>query len=73
MMTRERSAEEQSQDIREAFQALDRNGDGFITADELRNVMSKLGENLSDQEVRAMIAEADANGDGRIDYCGNQI
>lgn len=69
MMTR-RTAEEQAQDIRDAFRALDRNADGYISADELKYVMSNLGEKLSDGELAQMIAEADVDGDGRIDYNG---
>ena len=48
----------------------DKNGDGFITATELRLVMSSLGENLTDSDVEEMFAEADVNKDGRIDYEG---
>ena len=32
--------------------------------------MQNLGENLTDDDVAAMIREADINGDGRIDYEG---
>ncbi len=32
--------------------------------------MNNLGENLSEDDVKAMIREADINGDGRIDYEG---
>jgi len=30
--------------------------------------MKSIGENLSDSEIDEMIKEADANGDGNIDY-----
>ena len=33
--------------------------------------MNNLGENLSEEDVKAMIREADINGDGRIDYEGD--
>ena len=32
--------------------------------------MQNLGEKLSDDDVKAMIREADMNGDGQIDYEG---
>lgn len=51
----------------------DKNGDGFITASELRQVMSKLGENLSDSDVEDMFSEADLNKDGKIDYQGTFV
>lgn len=51
-------------------QVFDQNGDGFISATELRAVMKNLGENLSDKEVDDMLKEADVNGDGQIDFDG---
>ncbi|CAD0010667.1 unnamed protein product [Aureobasidium pullulans] len=54
--------------LRAAFAVFDRDGSGTISAEELRNVMKSIGENLSDAEIDEMIKEADANGDGNIDY-----
>lgn len=48
----------------------DRNGDGFISAPELRLVMTNLGEKLTDEEVDDMIREADLDGDGVVSYNG---
>eukprot|EP00008_Paramoeba_atlantica_P006448 CAMPEP_0201498216 /NCGR_PEP_ID=MMETSP0151_2-20130828/69987_1 /ASSEMBLY_ACC=CAM_ASM_000257 /TAXON_ID=200890 /ORGANISM="Paramoeba atlantica, Strain 621/1 / CCAP 1560/9" /LENGTH=149 /DNA_ID=CAMNT_0047889641 /DNA_START=45 /DNA_END=494 /DNA_ORIENTATION=- len=52
----------------QAFQVLDDNQDGYITAEELREVMSSFGETLTEAEVEYMMKEADVDGDGRIDY-----
>ncbi len=57
-------------DIREAFKIFDRDGNGTISAAELRHVMTNLGEKLTDDEVDEMLMEADVNGDGEIDYEG---
>jgi len=46
----------------------DKNGDGSITATELGTVMKSLGQSPTDTELRDMIAEVDANGDGQIDF-----
>ena len=46
----------------------DRNGDGFISAAEMKHVMANLGEMLTDEEVAEMIAAADIDGDGQISY-----
>ena len=54
----------------EAFKVFDRDGNGFISAAELRHVMTNLGEKLSDEEVDEMIREADIDGDGQINYEG---
>lgn len=51
-------------------QVFDIDGNGVIDADELRLTMRNLGENLSDEDVKAMIRAADKNGDGKIDYEG---
>ena len=46
----------------------DRNGDGFISKNEFKRCMMHFGEKFTDDEVEEMIAEADINNDGRIDY-----
>ena len=49
-------------------EVFDRDGNGFISAAELRHVMTNLGEKLTDEEVDEMIREADVDGDGQINY-----
>ena len=66
MMSKKIKENEASNDIREAFRVFDRDGDGYISAEELTNVMSTLGENLSREEIDEMIREADLDGDGRV-------
>jgi calmodulin len=46
----------------------DADGNGFIDRDELRKVMSSLNESLTEEELDAMIKEADINGDGEISF-----
>ena len=48
----------------------DKDGNGFISAAELRHVMTNLGEKLTDDEVDDMIKEADLDGDGMVNYEG---
>ena len=57
---------EETDDVQQAFKVFDRDGDGLITADELKLTMNNLGEPLTNAEVKAMIAEADIDGDGGI-------
>ena len=54
-------------ETRAAFEVFDKDGSGTISADELRAVMKSLGENLTDQEIDEMIAEADKDRNGSID------
>ena len=50
----------------EAFAVFDVDKDGYITKSELHQVMNRLGENLTDEQLAAMIKEADTDGDGKI-------
>lgn len=67
MMARKMKDTDSEEEIREAFKVFDRDNNGFISAAELRHVMTSIGEKLTDDEVDEMIREADQNGDGRID------
>jgi len=55
-------------EISQSFRVFDRDGDGLITAEELRLTMNNLGEPLTEDEVSSMIAEADLDGDGKINF-----
>jgi calmodulin len=67
MMSIQLPASDFEHEMRMAFQVFDRDGNGTISSDELRLVMSQLGENLTDREIEEMVQEADKNGDGSID------
>lgn len=54
--------------VRDAFRIFDKDGTGYVSASELRHVLTHLGEKLSDEEVDEMIREADITGDGQVNY-----
>ena len=68
MMARKMRDTDSEEDIREAFKVFDKDGNGYISAAELRHVMTNLGEKMNDDEVDEMIREADVDGDGQINY-----
>uniref|UniRef100_A0A8W8NU75 EF-hand domain-containing protein n=1 Tax=Magallana gigas TaxID=29159 RepID=A0A8W8NU75_MAGGI len=68
MMARKMKDTDSEEELREAFRVFDKDGNGFISAAELRHVMTNLGEKLTDEEVDEMIREADLDGDGMVNY-----
>lgn len=70
MMSRKMKDTDSEEELREAFRVFDKDGNGFISAAELRHVMTNLGEKLTDEEVDEMIREADIDGDGQVNYEG---
>ena len=53
---------------KEAFELIDKNKDGQITLDELKNFFLSLKENFSDADLQDMINEADIEGNGTISF-----
>ena len=70
MMAKKMIDAEGEEEIKEAFRVFDKDGNGHISAAELRHIMTNLGEKLTDEEVDEMIKEADLDGDGHINYEG---
>lgn len=60
--------EDVMEEFRHAFSLFDKNGDGFISIDELSAVFKALGQNLTTEEIQDMLNDIDTDGDGRIDF-----
>ena len=56
------------QHLKEMFDLYDEDGSGGIDQFELRALMAQLGVDLSDNELAAMMLEADDDGSGDVDY-----
>lgn len=67
LMARRMKAKDSQAEILEAFKVFDKDNSGKISVKELREVMTSLGEKLTEGEVEEMIKDADTNGDGEID------
>ena len=68
MMKKRMKDIDEDEELKEAFRVFDKDGNSFISANELNHVMTNLGEKLSDDEVLEMIREADTDGDYRINF-----
>lgn len=55
-------------EILDAFSVFDKGGNGSISYQELKQLMAKLGERLTDDELDEMMREADLSGNGRISF-----
>jgi Ca2+-binding EF-hand superfamily protein len=59
---------EQLREFREAFDILDRNGDGKVTVDDLAAAFRALDRPTSPTEIRQIIGEVDADAKDSIDF-----
>ncbi|MQL74876.1 hypothetical protein Taro_007219 [Colocasia esculenta] len=61
---------DEEEDMREAFNVFDQNGDGFITVEELRSVLASLGlkQGRTVEDCRKMIRKVDVDGDGMVNF-----
>ena len=50
----------------------DRDSNGYITLDELQRAMQMIGEDVTDAQLNDMLALADLDKDGKINYEGKQ-
>lgn len=56
------------EDAKRAFKMFDTDGSGTIDASELGNALRAMGQKVSDEEVKEMLAQADDDGTGEIDF-----
>ena len=68
LMARKMKDTDTDEELKEAFDVFDRDGNGQISASELRQVMIHLVEKLTDEEIDEMIGEADLDGDDHMNF-----
>merc|ERR1711937_751336 len=54
--------------LREAFAEFDQNSDGYISKEELGEVMKNFGHLATNEELESMIKYADKEGNGLVDF-----
>merc|ERR1711981_1044659 len=69
LMARTNKTHEQMEgEIKNAFLTFDADGSGFITREELVETLTTMGDPVDEETINGMIAEADLDGDGKINY-----
>ncbi|KAK6741720.1 hypothetical protein RB195_009535 [Necator americanus] len=58
--------DETADEMRTAFKLFDKEGKGWITAENLKQVAQELGEQLSEEDLEEMIKEASQDAEGRV-------
>lgn len=54
--------------LKYAFDLFDADGSGYIDRNEVRQLMKKLAQTLTNEEIDAIMEEGDADGDGQISF-----
>ena len=61
-------SQDSEEDIINEFRKLDKENNGTISENDLRNLMSNYDNPLSDEEIEEIIQEANVDSNGNIDY-----
>ena len=68
LMTKKIKDYEIEDELLETFKVFDKDGNGYISLDELKDIITRLDENISDLEVQEMLKEADDDNDGKLSF-----
>ena len=68
IMEGEKDYNESEDEILSAFRVFDYEGTGFVSAEELRDVLTTLGEKMTGEEVEELFGEGEIDDDGLINY-----
>jgi Ca2+-binding EF-hand superfamily protein len=56
------------EEIRTVFRQFDQDGSGYIQAEELENILQRMGRRYNKDQIDAMINSVDKSGDGKIGF-----
>lgn len=57
-----------NEELKQVFTTFDKNGDGFLTKQEIQESLKMIGMKIDSKEVEEMVERLDSNGDGLIDH-----
>merc|ERR1712142_1141218 len=64
----EEDEEALKKELKEAFRIYDKEGNGYISTDTLKEILKELDNKLSDEDIDNIIEEADEDGSGTLDF-----
>lgn len=73
MMADKLESKDSETEIQDAFKIFDKDGNGFISSLEMREIIMGFDDTLTETEVDEMIQEVDLDGDGQLNYEGNSF
>lgn len=56
-----------------AFKKFDTDKSGYITYDELKQILSKVNNNVNEERIKNSLATVDKNKDGKLNFKGNDL
>ena len=59
---------DEEEEVLNAFKVFDKDGNGLININELKNIMLNIGNNWSENEINELLRDADIDMDGYINY-----
>jgi calcium-binding protein CML len=68
LMSKHMKPEPFDHQLRDAFKVLDKDATGFVSVNELRHILTSIGEKLEPAEFDEWIREVDVGSDGKIRY-----
>merc|ERR1719179_55635 len=60
--------EQTKEELKEAFRIYDKEGQGFITNDVLKEILREIDSSLTEEDLDGIIEEVDEDGSGTMDF-----
>merc|ERR1719219_1696592 len=64
----EEDEEALKKELKEAFRIYDKEGNGYISTDTLKEILKELDNKLTEEELEGIIEEVDEDGSGTLDF-----
>ena len=64
----EEDEEEMRWELKEAFRLYDKQGNGYITTDVLKEILREIDSTLSEENLDQIVEEVDEDGSGTVDF-----